>query len=219
MNADELLSSEDARRKALTSGAIVNSVIDDLGIAHTKFEGGRYVLKDEAMAFLDVSYAKINGALASNGAELMKYGYEVLRGSDLERFAAAAALTPTIAGRALRDAPQITIFSLRAFLAMAMMIDAGKAAEVRERVIKALSTGEKQPKKKAKSSIAEVKTSVSTKPAQSAKAISRAISIRQPYVEQILQGDKTEEYRSMPTTRKPGMRSVSSLAISRSGSS
>ena len=30
-------------------------------------------------------------------------------------------------------------------------------------------------------------------------AIRRAISIRQPYVELILQGKKTEEYRSMPT--------------------
>jgi len=171
------------------------------------FQGRSILTKELAATVLGVSPAAIDDCLASSGHELGKFGYEVLRGNTLKAFMTTVAKYESgdLDLAAMAKAPQLGIFTVQSFLDLVMIIRTSPhAALLRDTMVKRCAQGLPRPPKQGKgvlrlkASEGKTTTACSTE-GHTWMAITRAISIRQPYVEQILQGKKTEEYRSMKT--------------------
>ena len=179
--------SDSARYELLSARMAVDKLSASIDIATHRFRGGNYAPKEVVAAYFGIDLSTLDGYIAEQGSELAKSGYEVLRGEALARY------MPT-AGEEIAKAPpsQLCVFERKAIVNLGLLIREGKvAARFRESIPEILS----------RRTAPRVKPESKPSPhlGNPDAAMRRAISIRQPYVELILQGKKTEEYRSMPT--------------------
>ncbi|MDA8409599.1 MAG: hypothetical protein M0001_04305 [Treponema sp.] len=193
--------SESARYEILSDKKAVDILGASIDISTRRFRGGHYAQKEDVAEHFGIDLPMLDDYIAKHGAELAKSGYEVLRGKELARYLSTAGaenvkVTPS----------QLCVFERKAIVNLALLIREGKiAAHFRDEIPNTLSRGT-APRRKPESL---------PSPAQGIpdRAITRAISIRQPYVELILQGAKTEEYRSMPTNIRERVYLYASLRL------
>jgi hypothetical protein len=161
-----------------------------------RFEGKSVLLKEQAAALLGIEISAIDDCLATRWPELRKLGYEVVRGERLTALRLKLLLyeSERISLDSILKMPAISILEVPAFRRLAKLVghlpndatNGGPKVVLRRKPII-----DKAPK-------ASSSPNLGTRAIVSA-VITRAISIRQPYVEQILRGTKTEEYRSLKT--------------------
>jgi hypothetical protein len=150
------------------------------------FERRRVIIKEQAAALLGIDSKAIDRLLAE------RYESDILDVGALSR------------------AQVIAVMDFAAFVDIAMLVEGcGTAERIKSNILDPCSRGLKRSpialaqilRQKPRPRLsARPETIASDSTATLVSGVARAISIRQPYVEQILRGDKTEEYRSMKTS-------------------
>jgi hypothetical protein len=166
-----------------------------------RFEGKPVLFKEQAAAVLGIEPKRIDDCLAAHWPALRKAGYEVLRGERLRSFKRLLARfeSDELDMGALDKAQMISIMELPAFVLVAGLLrERGRAMDWRSTPVLRAKPLPKLGDRSA-AQAGSSREGEACAPAKPSDGVARAISIRQPYVEQILRGDKTEEYRSMKT--------------------
>ena len=100
------------------------------------FEGKSVLLKEQVAAFFEVTSRTIDNYIERHGDELLKNGYEVLRGERLKGF--KSALKVTAAGNEMDFITKTTVlgvFDFRAFLNLAMLVSESERAKLLRQVM------------------------------------------------------------------------------------
>lgn len=100
------------------------------------FEGKSVLLKEQVAAFFEVTTRTIDNYIERHGDELLKNGYEVLRGARLK--ALKASLTSLGSGRETDFVTKTTVlgvFDFRAFLNLAMLVSESERAKLLRQAI------------------------------------------------------------------------------------
>ncbi len=82
----DLVSSGLDRQNILNNGYAVSEIENATGITGIFFEGKKVLTKEQVASFFEVDIRTIERYIESNGDELRKNGYEVLRGKRLDEF-------------------------------------------------------------------------------------------------------------------------------------
>jgi len=162
-----------------------------------------FYCKEQLDSLFVLSEGILDELIADYGSELSRYGFRVLRGGERRAFIdSVRAIGEDALANKLEKKAQVQVFDARALFDIALILHHDPVAVVlRERLSEAHAR-RAAPRKKAirKPDAAPVPQVIAaTTGTPQDASVHRAISIRQPYVELILRGEKVEEYRSMPT--------------------
>ncbi len=134
----DLTSSRIDRQNILNNEPAIQEIRDSLNIQGILFEGKARLTKNMVASFFDVETRIVERYVADNADELMKNGYEVLRGQRLEDFISTAqeqaAPDINVGGGGSRMS-QLAIFDFRSFLNMAMLLTESESARVLRQLI------------------------------------------------------------------------------------
>ena len=133
----DLTTSDIERQNILNNPFAIEEIGKAVAIQTIEFRGKRVLLKEQVAIFFEVTPRTIDNYLSTNGDELTRNGYEVLRGKALKELKLALK-AQDVDERFFVDigkAPQLGIFDFRAFLNMAMLITESEGARLLRKAI------------------------------------------------------------------------------------
>lgn len=131
--ARDLTSSRTDRQNILNNEIAVQEIKSSSNIRGIVFEEKVCLTKSMVATFFDVDLRTIERYVSENADELIKNGYEILRGQRLKNFIACVNEqdVPDInVGNISNRTPQLAIFDFRAFLNVAMLLTESERARV-----------------------------------------------------------------------------------------
>lgn len=136
MSKKNLTTSQTDRQNILNNEFAIEEIKHTTNIKCVEWNGGYYLTKDLVAEFFNVDTRTIERYISKNNDELVKNGYSVLRGKDLQSFANAYFLTFATdinVGGKLR---LLSVFDFKAFLNIAMLLSESEvAAEIRSMIL------------------------------------------------------------------------------------
>ena len=135
--AKDLTVSTVDRQNILNNPYALEEIQKSIGLKGIVFKGKLVLLKEQLVAFFEVTPRTIENYLAQYEAELQQNGYEVLRGKSLKELKLVLAeldVTEINFGN-IPKTPQLGIFDFRAFLNLAMLITESEKAKILRQVI------------------------------------------------------------------------------------
>ena len=136
--ARDLTSSRTDRQNILNNEIAVQEIQSSSNIRGIVFEGKACLTKSMVATFFEVELRTIERCVSENADELIKNGYEILRGQRLKEFIACVNQqdVPDInVGNISNRTPQLAIFDFRAFLNVAMLLTESERARVLRQLI------------------------------------------------------------------------------------
>ena len=128
----DLTNSATHRQNILNNPYAVSKVEEHLALGGLTFEGETVFTKSQVAELLEVDDRTIERYLASNGEELKKNGYRLLKGNSLKDFKKLHVTDIHVGDKA----PTAGIFSFRAVLNLSMLLtESDKAKAIRSRVL------------------------------------------------------------------------------------
>jgi hypothetical protein len=133
----DLTTSAVARQNILNNPYALGEIEKAAGLRGIPFEGTRVVLKEQVAAFFETTLRTIENHCADHADELAKSGYEVLSGNRLRLLKESMATmdVPEANFGNIRKAPQLSIFTFRAFLNLAMVLSGSERARLLRQAI------------------------------------------------------------------------------------
>lgn len=130
MSSHDLTTSAVARQNVLNNPYALAEVEKAAGIRGIPFEGTQVVLKEQVATFFGVTVRTVETHCAEHASELAQSGYAVITGNRLKTLKESIALAnvPEIFFGNINRAPQLAVFSLRAFLNLAMLLSGSERA-------------------------------------------------------------------------------------------
>ena len=128
--SSDLTTSAIARQNILNNPYAVAEIEKSVGLRAIPFGDTHVVLKEQVADFFEVSVRTIEAQCAEHADELAKSGYAVLKGKSLKSFKeslAAMNVPEENFGNILR-APQLAVFTFRAFVNLAMLLPGSERA-------------------------------------------------------------------------------------------
>ena len=125
------------RQNILNNPYAVAEIEKAAGIRGIPFEGKTVLLKEQVAEFFEVTVRTIENYIERHGEELLKNGYEVLKGKRLKSFKLSIQqldVPETDFGNILMT-PQLSIFDFRAFLNLAMLVSESERAKLLRQAI------------------------------------------------------------------------------------
>jgi hypothetical protein len=135
--AKDLTVSTIDRQNILNNPYALEEIQKSIGLKGFVFNGKLVFLKEQIVAFFEVTPRTIELYLAQHESELRQNGYAVLRGKSLQEFKLALSeldVTEINFGN-IPKTPQLGIFDFRAFLNLAMLITESEKARILRLVI------------------------------------------------------------------------------------
>ena len=123
--AKDLTSSRIDRQNILNNDLAVTEIRESSNIHGIHFEGKVFLTKKMVASFFDVEPRTVERYVSDNADELMRNGYEILRGQRLKELIRCINEqdVPDInVGNISNRTPQLAIFDFRAFLNIAMLL-------------------------------------------------------------------------------------------------
>ena len=136
--AKDLTSSRIDRQNILNNELALQEVRESSNIRGIVFEGKLCLTKNMVAAFFDVEARTIERYVSDYADELMKNGYEILRGKRLKTFIQCVQEqdVPDInVGNISNRTPQLAIFDFKAFLNVAMLLTESENARILRQLI------------------------------------------------------------------------------------
>lgn len=136
--AKDLTASRIDRQNILNNELALQEVQTASNIQGIVFEGKVCLTKNMVASFFNVEARTIERYVSDNADELMKNGYEILRGQRLKTFIRCVEEqdVPDISvGNISNRTPQLAIFDFRAFLNVAMLLTESESARVLRQLI------------------------------------------------------------------------------------
>ena len=136
--AKDLTSSRIDRQNILNNELALQEIQDTSNIRGIVFEGKVCLTKNMVASFFNVEARTIERYVSDNADELMKNGYEILRGQRLKSFIQCIQEqdVPDInVGNISNRTPQLAIFDFRAFLNIAMLLTESENARILRQLI------------------------------------------------------------------------------------
>lgn len=133
----DLTNSPIDRQNILNNEFALIEIEKAIGIKGIRFEGGTVALKEQVADFFEVTVRTIENYLEQFGPELAQNGYEVIRGNRLRELKLRifeAGVSEIDFGN-LKAAPQLGIFSFRAFLNLAMVVAESERARLLRQLV------------------------------------------------------------------------------------
>ena len=133
----DLTTSAVARQNILNNPFALAEIEKAAGVKGIPFDGRRVVLKETVASFFEVSIRTIDGYLDKHKDELIKNGYETLKGKRLKLFKKSVASLDAheINFMSIGKVSQLGIFDFRAFLNLAMLLSESDRARVLRQAI------------------------------------------------------------------------------------
>lgn len=133
----DLTTSAIDRQNILNNPFALSEIEKAAGVQGIPFESRTVVLKEQVATFFDVTVRTIENYLERFGDELVRNGYEVVKGKRLQvlKLAIKTAEVPETDFGNLSTTPQLGIFDFRAFLNLAMLISESERARVLRQAI------------------------------------------------------------------------------------
>lgn len=134
----DLTNSELHRQNILNNTYALQEIEKATHITGIPFEGKTVVLKEQVADFFEVSLRTVENYLSQYEAELVRNGYEVLKGKRLKLFKSVLQESdvPEINFGNIAKTPQLGIVDFRAFLNLAMlMVESERARLLRQAIL------------------------------------------------------------------------------------
>lgn len=137
MTSNSLSDSPVDRQNILNNQYAISEIEKATKIQGIRFEGKTVVLKEQVADFFEVSTRTIETYTADFEQELIKNGYELIKGNRLKEFKLAVSDSdvPEADFGNIKRAPQLSIFDFRAFLNLGMLIKEGDRAQLLRQLI------------------------------------------------------------------------------------
>ncbi len=133
----DLTSSSIHRQNILNNPYALQEIENATRITGIPFEGKTVVLKEQVAAFFEVTPRTVENYLSRHEEELVRNGYEVIKGNrlkSLKRAIKTSDVPEMIFGNIART-PQLAIFDFRAFLNLAMLMVESERARLLRQII------------------------------------------------------------------------------------
>ncbi len=133
----DLTTSAVERQNILNNPYAVSEIQKAVGLRGIEYQGKAVLLKEQVAEFFEVTPRTIDNYLSANESELHENGYEVLRGKalqDLKLSIKALGVDETDFVN-ITKAPQLGVFSFRAFLNLTMLITESERARLLRQTI------------------------------------------------------------------------------------
>jgi len=134
----DLTASKVDRQNILNNQFAIQEIEKAVHIKGIPFENQTVVLKEQVASFFEVTTRTIENYLKSNEAELMRNGYEVLKGKrlkTLKKSISSLDVPETDFGN-ITKSPQLGVFGFKAFLNLAMvMVESQRARLLRSTIL------------------------------------------------------------------------------------
>ncbi|MFA9500189.1 DNA-binding protein [Mannheimia sp. E30BD] len=124
----ELTTSAVARSNVLNNPYVISELETHLALGGVSFEGETAFTKSQVAQILEITERTIDNYIASNGDELIKNGYRVIKGQALKNLRLAYVDETNFADIS-NKAPSLGIFSFRAVLNLAMLVTESERAK------------------------------------------------------------------------------------------
>ena len=134
----DLTNSAIHRQNILNNPYALQEIEKATRITGIPFEGKTVVLKEQVADFFEVTPRTVENYLSQYEEELVRNGYEVIRGKRLKSFKSALKEmdVPEIYFGNISKSPQLGIFDFRAFLNLAMlMVESERARLLRQAIL------------------------------------------------------------------------------------
>lgn len=134
----DLTSSAVHRQNILNNPYALQEIEKATHITGIPFEGKTVVLKEQVADFFEVTLRTVENYLSQYEEELVRNGYEVIKGNRLKLFKSALkeADVPEINFGNIQKTPQLGILDFRAFLNLAMlMVESERARLLRQAIL------------------------------------------------------------------------------------
>ncbi len=134
----DLTNSEVDRQNILNNPYALAEIEKAAGIQGIPFESKTVVLKEQVASFFEVTLRTVENYLEQNADELVRNGYEVLKGKRLKalKLAIQGLDVPETDFGNISKAPQLGVFDFRAFLNLAMLMrESERAALLRKAIL------------------------------------------------------------------------------------
>jgi len=126
---NNLTQSEVARQNVLNNRYAVEEIQKAIGLHGVLYQGEYYVTKSQIARFLNVSERAITSCTQSNIVELSKNGYDVLFRNSLKMFKLCVDQQDVREANFPNKSPKIGVYSFRAFLNVAMLLQRSERAK------------------------------------------------------------------------------------------
>ncbi|SUO97115.1 DNA-binding protein [Suttonella indologenes] len=123
----ELTTSLVARNNILNNQYAINELETHLQLGGLSFEGETVFTKAQVAQILEIDERTVDRYIASNGEELTKNGYRILRGNALKNMKLLYVDDINVVD--ISKAPSLGVFSFRAVLNLAMLVTEGERAK------------------------------------------------------------------------------------------
>ncbi len=131
----DLTNSELERQNILNNPYAVQEIKKAAPIQGVIFEGAARVVKEQVASFFEVDPRTIDRYLERFGDELLRNGYEVIKGNRLKEFKLAVKEQDVRDIDVVNKTPQIGIFDFRAFLNISMLLAESERARLLRQTI------------------------------------------------------------------------------------
>lgn len=133
----DLTTSAIDRQNVLNNPYALAEIERAAGIQGIPFEGKTVVLKEQVAAFFEVTLRTVENYLEQNAEELLRNGYEVLKGGRLRTLKDSIQQldVPETDFGNINKTPQLGVFDFRAFLNLAMLVSESERAKLLRQVI------------------------------------------------------------------------------------
>lgn len=130
----ELTTSLVARNNILNNQYAIGELENQLQLGGLQFEGETVFTKAQVAQILEIDERTVDRYIASNGEELTKNGYRILRGNTLKNMKLLYVDDINVVD--ISKAPSLGIFSFRAVLNLAMLVtESGRAKFIRSKML------------------------------------------------------------------------------------
>lgn len=135
--ANDLTTSAIERQNILNNPYAVTEIQKSVGLRGIEYHGKAVLLKEQVAEFFEVTPRTIDNYLSADELELRANGYEVLRGKALQelKLAIKALDVDETDFVNITKAPQLGVFSFRAFLNLTMLITESERARLLRQAI------------------------------------------------------------------------------------
>ena len=137
MSKDLTTSSID-RQNILNNPYALQEIEKATEIHGIQFEGKTVVLKEQVASFFEVTIRTVENYLTNYHEELIKNGYEILKGNRLKELKSAISSidVPETDFGNISKSPQLAVFDFRSFLNLAMlMVESDRARLLRQAIL------------------------------------------------------------------------------------
>lgn len=135
--AKDLTTSAIDRQNILNNPYALQEIEKAAGVSGIPFEGKTVVIKEQVAEFFEVTIRTLENHIERNQTELVRNGYEIIKGGRLKSLKAAIE-GMDVSGNDfgnLNKAPQLAIFDFKAFLNLAMLVSESERAKLLRQAI------------------------------------------------------------------------------------